>query len=58
MYIQYLTKMIPPFSQNTVDVYSHITLLILYISSRLVTLPDVTDVPVQVSDILVRTVSS
>jgi len=49
--------MIPPSSQNTVDVCSHITLLILYdISSRLVTLPKVIDVAIQASDILVRTV--
>jgi len=57
MYSQYLTEMIPPLGQNTVDVCSRITLLILYdISSRLVTLPKVTDVSIQVSDIHVHTV--
>ena len=45
--------MIPPPSQNTVGVCNQITLLILYyISSRVVTLLDVTDAPIQVSDIL------
>jgi len=50
--------MIPPSSQNTMGVCNQITLLILYyISSRLVTLPKVTDAPIQVSNILGLTVS-
>ena len=58
MYIQQLTEMVPPHSQNTVGVCNQITLFILYyISSRLVTLLKVTDVPTQVSDIFYVTVS-
>ena len=49
--------MIPPPSQNTMGICNQITLLILYyISSRMVTLPKVTDAPIQVSDILGPTV--
>ena len=59
MYIQQLKEMFPPPSQNTVGVCNQITLVILYyISSRLVTLLKVIDVPLKVSDILVLTVSS
>jgi len=52
MYIEQLREMVPPPSQNTVAVYNHIILLILYyISSRLVTLPKIPDASIQVSDI-------
>ena len=58
MYIQQLTEMVPPPSQNTVAVCNQITLPILNCStSRLVTLLNVRDAPVQVSDIFVLTVS-
>ena len=50
--------MVPPPSQNTVAVCNQITLLTLYyISSRLVTLLNITDAPIQVSDIFDLTVS-
>jgi hypothetical protein len=50
--------MVPPPSHNTVEVCNHITLLIVYyISSRLVALLKVTDVPTHVSDIFDLTVS-
>ena len=50
--------MVPPTSQNTVGVCNQITLLILYhISSRLVTLLQVTDAPKQVFDIFYLTLS-
>jgi hypothetical protein len=58
MYMQYLGGIFPPLSQNTVGVCNQITFLILYyISSRLVTLLEVTDVPIQVPDIFYLTVS-
>jgi len=54
MYIEQLIEMVPPCSQNTVGVCNQITLLVLlYISSRLVTLLKSIDVPVQVSDFLI-----
>jgi hypothetical protein len=54
VFIQQLGEMIPPPSQNTVEVCDQVTVLILYyISSRLVPLLKVTDTPIQVSDILV-----
>jgi len=57
MHIQYMREMISPSSQSTVEAGNHITLLIIYyVSSRLVTLPKVIDVPVQVSDVLVLTI--
>ena len=47
-----LREMVPPPSQNTVAVYSQITLLIpYYIISGLVTLLKITEAPVQVSHI-------
>jgi len=50
--------MVPPHSQNTAKDYNQTTLFILYyISSRVVTLLKVTDVPIQVSDIFYLTVS-
>jgi len=52
MYIQQPIKMVPLPSQNTVGVCNQITLLILYyITSRLLSLLNVTDGPIQVSDI-------
>ena len=58
MYIQQPINMVPPPSQNTVAVCNQITLLILYyISSRLLSLLNITDVPIQVSDIFYLTVS-
>jgi len=57
-YIQQLREIVPPPSQNTVAVCNQITISILNCStSRLATLLNVTDAPVQVSDILVLTVS-
>jgi len=57
LYIQQLRETVPPPSQNTVGICNQITLLILYyISSRLVTLFEVTDAPTQVSDIFDLTV--
>jgi len=48
MYIQQLREMVPSLSQNTVGFCNQITLSILYcISSKLVTLLKVIDVPVQ-----------
>jgi hypothetical protein len=59
MYIQYLREMIPATSQNTVVVCNQIDLLNLcYISSRLVTVLKVNDVPLQVSDIFCLSDSS
>jgi hypothetical protein len=53
MYIEQLTEMVPPTSQNTVSVSNQITLLMLYsICSRLVTLLKVNDALTQVSHIL------
>ena len=50
--------MVPPASQNTVRVCNQITLLILYyISSKLVTLLKVIDVPLQAPNIFYLTVS-
>ena len=50
--------MVPPSCQHSVGVCNQIILLVLYyISSTLVTLLEVTDAPIQVSDILVITVS-
>jgi hypothetical protein len=58
-YTQYLTEIIPPPIRNTVDVCNQFTILILcYISSRLVTLPKVIDVPTNVSDIFYLNFSS
>jgi len=58
MYIPQLRELVPPPSQNTVGVCNQITLLVLYyMSSRLATRLNVTDAPVQVSDILGLTVS-
>jgi len=57
MYIQQLRKMVPSPSQNTVGVSNQITLLIFYISSRLVTLRKVIDTLILVSDIFDLTVS-
>jgi hypothetical protein len=58
MYTQYLTEVIPPPGQNTVDVCNQTTLFIVYfISSWLVTLPKVTDAPKQASDIFNPSVS-
>jgi hypothetical protein len=49
MYIEQLGEIAPPLSQNTVAVSNQITFFILhYISSRLVTLLEVTDDPIQV----------
>ena len=49
---------VPPPSHNIVGVWNQITLLILYyISSRLVTILKVTDVPIQVPSIFYLTVS-
>jgi len=42
--------MVPPPSQNTVEVCNQITLLILYIGSTLLTLLKVTDATIQFSD--------
>jgi len=57
-YIQQLREMVPPPSQNTVAVCNQTTLPILTcITSGLVTLLNVTDATLQVSDILVLTVS-
>jgi hypothetical protein len=51
MYIQQLREMVPPPSQNTVEVCNLIILLILdYVGSRLVTLLKVTDAAIQFSD--------
>jgi len=56
-HIEQLKEMIPPASQNTVALCNHITLpMHYYISSKLLTLCKVTDVPIQTSDILVLTV--
>jgi hypothetical protein len=58
MYIEELTEMIPPPSQNTVGFSNKITLVIpYYISSRLVTLLKITDVRIKVLDIFYLTVS-
>jgi len=57
-YTEQLREMVPPPSQNIVEVYKQITPLILYyISSRLGTLLKITDAPIQVSDIFYLTVS-
>ena len=58
MYIQYLGEIVPPPSQNTVGVCNQITVVILHcISSRLVTLLEVIDAPLQVPNIFDLTVS-
>jgi len=58
MYIQLLGEMVPPPSQGTVRVCNEITLLILYYTnSRLITVFKVTDIPIQVSDVFLLTVS-
>ena len=58
MYNEYWREVVPPPSQNTVEVCNQITILVLYYSiSRLVTLIKLTDTPIQVSDIVVLTVS-
>jgi hypothetical protein len=58
MYIEQPREMVPPLSDNTVRVCNQITLPILYyINSRLVTLPEFIDAPIQVSDIFNQTLS-
>ena len=58
MYIHYLREVVPSPSQNTVGVCNQIILLHLhYISPRLVTLLEVVDACIQVSDIFYCTVS-
>jgi len=58
MRIEQLREMDAPPSPNSVGVCNQITLIILYyISSRLVTLLEVNDAPVQVSDSFDLTVS-
>jgi hypothetical protein len=50
--------MVPPPKQNTVEICSQITLLILhFINSKLLTHPKVINVPVQVSEIFDLTMS-
>jgi len=57
-YIEQLKEMVPPPSQNTVADCKQITLFILYyISSKLLTLLKINDVPTQVSDTSDLTVS-
>ena len=59
MYIQQLGEIVPPRSQNTVEVCNKISLLILYyITSGLVTLLKVTDVRIKVPNIFYLTVNS
>jgi len=54
LYIQHLRDMVPTPSQNTMAVCNQFTFLIhYYISSRLLTLLNVTDAPIQTSDIVV-----
>ena len=58
MNIQRLGEIVLPPSHNALGVCNQITLLIdYYISSRLVTLLEVTDAPIQIPNILDRTVS-
>jgi len=58
MYIQYLGQIVPPSSQNTVGVCNQITFVILhYVSSRLVTVLEVIDAPIQIPNIFDLTVS-
>ena len=58
MCIQHMREMVPPPSQNTVQVCSQITFVILhYTSSRLVTILKVTDAPILVLNIFYLTVS-
>jgi len=57
MYIEQLREMVTPLNHNTVTVCNQITLLILYsINSRLVTLLEITDATLQVSDVFYLTV--
>ena len=52
MYVQYLTDIVPPPSQNTVAVCNQINFLTLYyISSRLFTFLKGTDAPIQAPNI-------
>jgi hypothetical protein len=58
MYIQLLGEIVPPSRHNTVGVCNHITFLILYYnSSRLATLPEVINAPIEVPDIVNLTVT-
>jgi hypothetical protein len=58
MHIEQMREMVPPSSQNTVAIYSQITLLIpYYIISGLVALLKFTEAPIQMSDICDLTVS-
>jgi len=50
--------MFPPPNQNTLGLCNQITRLVLYyISSRLVTLPEIINVPIEVSDIFYLNIS-
>ena len=56
MHIEKLGEIVPPPSHNTVGVCNQVTLLVLhYITSRLVPLLKVMDVPVQVPNVFVLT---